>query len=874
MKIFGNKKSGFTLMEIALAILIVAILALLCVPVIHRQLTKTDEYSYYMAYKTVEKMGGQIAALGDAYDEDYISQDTSKPDNKIKIAFTKFVQNSRLFIATTCNKLVYSEAYLFSHLFPKSLAATTSETLFDAESYNMYKLYFQYCKGLHVTDPDGKQDLVYKECDANGKNCVSKKKCTEDGGHCCDDTYLNLSDVPGCNANWSFQQKYVKTTTTKEKTSCEKKADGTKLDPNCKEQEVEKSEEETVTSCTPKSTSTETITCKEANKLEEAKVAHILRDKDVKEKLAQYQADSDGGAQIPECNQSASIGGTTYTWQQYKENTVSSFFPSNNCNHGSGTVADDGSVTVNSAGLDGDIGSLLASLEGPMTANNFCTTYANKYCTTDLKDEGYTYTVAYSSNNCVLKKAKSNTNTNYNNNNDSWTISKVTDTCTSDYGYYNMRNIGGDYNLVCGCSANYTVKSQNNDKVCCKNAGTKKAYAKNSPTSGDGACVYCDTDFNPNTDSCCPEYSSYNGSECVCANGYVMKDGKCEIDPEGCASGTRYDEDSKSCIANPAIVSGQHFCKTIVDYWNTSSSSCSAGFTEDNGFNYNDNAFQAAIGENDVFLSINAKEGAFKSITPNVTMVNGLKLWILSDKYASIPGLSYSPIEITATQNVCKNLKKTTSTACTGAGGTFCGAENHCFSLDSDSYAKMGDARNCCKVPDFSAIASVENADKDNRMIAISGFTVFVDINGDKGSGTLWEDVFPFFVGSNGMVYPGYPLDATKDTDKKSSLYLGGNSVSNLSVDVYYYDVDSAGKNRKRVIAYPAVSYARGACYGKLLNKYTPYCLNLGNLYQDVNAEDSTDLDTRDLDEQIDDDKNPCNDHKCFLGVRKKLRFF
>ena len=53
----NNKKSGFTLMEIALAVLIVAILAMLTVPMVQRQLSKSDEYAYYTAYKTIEKLG-------------------------------------------------------------------------------------------------------------------------------------------------------------------------------------------------------------------------------------------------------------------------------------------------------------------------------------------------------------------------------------------------------------------------------------------------------------------------------------------------------------------------------------------------------------------------------------------------------------------------------------------------------------------------------------------------------------------------------------------------------------------------------------------------------------------------------------------------
>ena len=59
------KKMGFSLMEILIAIFIVAIIAMVSVPIINKQMEKSEEYSYYLAYRTVEKMAGQIVAMGD-----------------------------------------------------------------------------------------------------------------------------------------------------------------------------------------------------------------------------------------------------------------------------------------------------------------------------------------------------------------------------------------------------------------------------------------------------------------------------------------------------------------------------------------------------------------------------------------------------------------------------------------------------------------------------------------------------------------------------------------------------------------------------------------------------------------------------------------
>ena len=51
-----NKKAGFSLMELAIAVMIVALLIVIIVPIIQNQLAKSDEYAYYMAYRNVEKL--------------------------------------------------------------------------------------------------------------------------------------------------------------------------------------------------------------------------------------------------------------------------------------------------------------------------------------------------------------------------------------------------------------------------------------------------------------------------------------------------------------------------------------------------------------------------------------------------------------------------------------------------------------------------------------------------------------------------------------------------------------------------------------------------------------------------------------------------
>ena len=56
----NNKKSGFTLMEIALAVLIVAILAMLTVPMVQRQLSKSDDYAIIQHIKQLKNLVGKL----------------------------------------------------------------------------------------------------------------------------------------------------------------------------------------------------------------------------------------------------------------------------------------------------------------------------------------------------------------------------------------------------------------------------------------------------------------------------------------------------------------------------------------------------------------------------------------------------------------------------------------------------------------------------------------------------------------------------------------------------------------------------------------------------------------------------------------------
>ena len=68
MKYKNNiKKLAFTLSEIVIALAIVCILTIVTLPIINKQLDKTDEYAYYIEFKSFEKMASQIVIMGEEY---------------------------------------------------------------------------------------------------------------------------------------------------------------------------------------------------------------------------------------------------------------------------------------------------------------------------------------------------------------------------------------------------------------------------------------------------------------------------------------------------------------------------------------------------------------------------------------------------------------------------------------------------------------------------------------------------------------------------------------------------------------------------------------------------------------------------------------
>ena len=115
MGIFGNKKRGFTVAEMAVAVAIIGLLAALLIPMAVSQFKRGDEYYYFMTYKTLEKISGQIVNVPTI--EDYEEESASispKDDSRIVYETPKDGLNDALYsfkdiIADILNAPAYAE---------------------------------------------------------------------------------------------------------------------------------------------------------------------------------------------------------------------------------------------------------------------------------------------------------------------------------------------------------------------------------------------------------------------------------------------------------------------------------------------------------------------------------------------------------------------------------------------------------------------------------------------------------------------------------------------------------------------------------------------------------------------------------------------
>lgn len=449
-----------------------------------------------------------------------------------------------------------------------------------------------------------------------------------------------------------------------------------------------------------------------------------------------------------------------------------------------------------------------------------------------------------------------------------------TQKCDNQHGYSGTVISNG-----IGCRCNNGVFAANNPKACCPTPPADSiAYYRTTPVVG---CINCSAGaYNETTGLCCPANSKYSSSRrtCVCDDGYSMNaDGSaCNRSDANCPLGSHMTGAGAAahCVQNPPYLLASRFCEAINNLWNTSSPAVCNTFTlHPDGRRIYQAVYEAATNDGH-YLNINATPHAFDTANggpePNIVFSNGMIMWILGDRAASIPGLSYNPDAYTAanrTHTVCNFQNGVTTQAdCGGAPNYFCRDEGRCYSVsssvDGSGNPILGDARNCCSLADFNdLIANIPDYTKDARVYAISGFTVFMDIDGaTKGSGTLWDDVFPFYITADGQVYPGYPLNASDGRSK----YIGGNS-SYLATDVYYYR--NIGGNRRKHYVDKGIPLARALCLTKKISVNTPYCLNLGVNFRKRGGEFVN------IENYVNNNYD-CHDHNCYIHVKNKVKFF
>lgn len=795
------KRIGFTMMEVLLAVFIVGILAAVTIPIISRQLEKSDEYSYYLAYRTVEKMAGQIVAQGDP-------KDVSYGDDGTKIAhgltFKKYLSDkftismlaTKSFFKDFGNRIVATEALILTKFMPKSVAEviTTEDSgmLWSSATYDDVWLGYQVCVMHNGSIPKSKKSTTVTNPE------TGEQKTTETVEYYVPADFDDCSDYKS-HSNTTGSGDSAITTTTTIFDYFRTQFFGNQI-------------------CSTTDANVQTF-------------MNIMGSQTSK---PDAQAACNNAIVTTACGSVKNIEGTQYSstisYQGDDEDDEDS---------------EDTSETEDGSGYDADqIAAPSSAVEGICSYNTTIKMTIN----TDAMGSVNIKTKKFDDTDCSAKK-----------------------------GWIGAYNSAKPNSIACECSSGL-IPSANSERACfapCTGKG-ETLYARKVGETYLSRC--CTTDFNETTGACCPKNSTYDSAsgKCVCLANYGPE-GVCNT-VINCSKGSTKSSDGV-CVVNPPIINSKHFCELITDNWNTSSTHCDGVFSTVSGSQVNTSVYNAAVGTNDNYLSIKSKVGAFKDLTPNIVFANGLRLWILGDKAASIPGLSATPTGATNVQNMCKkvSLTNTNAAACTNAGGYFCKSENSCMTFADSENATVDDARGCCSNTDLTDYAKAamasENPDdyqKASVAYAISGFTVFVDINGDKGNGTLWDDVYPFYISANGTVYPAYPLDAKKgEDDASNSLYIGGNSEKQLPVDVYYYI--TSGDNRKKVLAFPNVSFARAMCSARKISKYTPYCLNLGEKYQNTENLKGTEYIAND---DVATSKNPCDKNNCFIVVKRKSKQF
>lgn len=289
---------------------------------------------------------------------------------------------------------------------------------------------------------------------------------------------------------------------------------------------------------------------------------------------------------------------------------------------------------------------------------------------------------------------------------------------------------------------------------------------------------------------CCPEPEICGGK--TCTSPFVLNTSTCNCDcARVCGENETLDSSTCTCIPNetpkPPVIpepcstptdaeKQEHYCQG--EKWNATSCTWVAESPwppcgENGEFSWNEDSCRCVpetktiprSGQNfcEKFVAYsNTKSGSpecngseisstltdFSEKTPDITLRNGMKLY----------NVRQTPAEIDILQN-------------NTAGGSYDGVPN----------------------------------------VNTFGYTVYLDIDGDKGSSTLWEDVFPFYITMSGKVIPGFSGD------------IGASNRHYLMTSVQKEEITADGHRQIRWIK-KSVPFKEGACASGYVGIGTSYC--------------------------------------------------
>lgn len=808
-------KKAFTLMEITIGLLIISILALLCMPVINSQLEKSKEYSYYLAYKTVEKIASQILIYGD-----------SENDTPEQSAYN--VQSGRIW-----NKLIPSA---YANFYSGDDAIKKYKSLFQDSPFMWPIEYISF--GEHewdlakmcVNNPNGANNIGQNHFLAysNADKLANSGKALYSGGKFCEDVF-NIATY----------------------------------------------------SCTKNGVTTDNC-YKLMNNGEISKAVNKLRsdaegDDNHKDSSGQHDHRMGYSASTQSAYYNRFERNYVYqrffgAGQQFTEPFVMSNFPY----LGNGNGLAPRNFGDNEDDFKNNRGSIIGWLRNSEASNvcqmlgtgtgldsfYICSSNDNCQCTVikqreqyDIDDEISKYAKGiiggHSGIGSVQNLAPAACDDSYINAGGTWSTS---DDNSMDYFPYDALHVNVYSHITSRCTCSGGV-ALNNPKVCC--SGLNMYYDGSTCKS----CAWNQT-YDPASRSC------------VCADGFSASENDCsEI---ACPFGMHKSDTNTPdvCVPNLPFLSAQHLCERISQLYNTVDSHCRA----------NDIIIANPVGFNRAAGNYLRRSTSFSSVPANITFSNGQRLWILSNKAASIPGLTYNPDTDSPRLSVCHLIKidsaETSKTSEVNNNNTLCLGERvrgvsimQLEGVPTQLRKKIdskwfGDAAKCCATPNYdkndSSLYAPEdtmhqNLDNSNpRVYAISGFTVFVDIDGEsKGTNTLWDDIFPFYLSSDGKVFPGYPINNSMAAKRN----IAGNS-SWLQADVYYFDYSADDNHRRRVVLYRSIPMARAMCEARMVNSNAVYCQNLGNNFRraaDINVNG--------------DSQHPCDAYQCYVKVKNKIKF-